>query len=142
MAASARYASVAPLPKPRATNEGDPREADTPANGVIRLPSFLVEESKLRAPSERDMLTPKGRLDLALKRRPGLRIGALGPLKNTFWAKALLDEDFAAERSAEANEILGVGVGRHAPMIFRAPPNIIPQKSGPWGGLLVPWERR
>lgn len=110
---------------------------------IVRLPSYIVTEPKIKLPSEHAMLTPRGRLELALRRNPGLRLGELGPLNNNFWANALLDEDRAKERTAEVNDLFALLPGPRRPrVILTAPPKIIPQRSGPYGGLLVPWERR
>jgi hypothetical protein len=141
-AAAPKYAPVSAEAATRTAQTVD--ERDQPRNRIIRLPAYEVIEPKIHVPQrEREMLTPKGRLELAYKRHPGLRVGAIGPLKNDFWANALLDEEFAAERSAEINDLLGFLPGaRRVPLVLRAPPNVIPARSGPWGGLFVPWERR
>ena len=77
----------------------------TPRNTIIRLPAYVVQEEKPVAFKEREILTPKGRLALALKRYPGARIGSLPFLSNDGMALALLEEDYRLERKAEMEEL-------------------------------------
>ncbi len=61
---------------PKTTDTGqapDLRETDKPANGIVRLPNYVVRDTKFRPLKERELLTPAGRLELAYKRHPGLR---------------------------------------------------------------------
>jgi hypothetical protein len=133
-----------PAPPPQAEVAPDSREADKPRNGIVRLPSYIVQEEKLPAMKERDMLTPQGRLDLALKRHPGLRVGSFGVFKNDFWAGALLEEELGIERQKEMYSLTSLLPGAGRPPIFTGrPPFATPvAASGPWAGLVVPWERR
>ncbi len=119
--------------------------ADKPRNTIIRLPAYVVQEQKVPALRERDLLTPQGRVDLALKRHPGLRFGSLGPLNNNVWANAMLEEEFGIERQRELWELTTMGSPgpRKPPTFTGRPPFSLPiQMSGPWGGLVVPWEKR
>jgi hypothetical protein len=75
--------------------------------GVLQLPTYVVRENKIPAFKERELLTPQGKLDLALKRRPGLRIGWLPFFSNAGVALAMLEEDFALERKKEMQDLLG-----------------------------------
>jgi len=119
-------------------------DADKSRTGIISLPQFFVEEQKLPGFKERDLLTSHGGLDLAIKRRPGLRIGAIGPNKNDFWAKALLEEDTGVERAKEMFELTRFTPGaKPAPFFLGRPLFATPlPAAGPWGGLMVPWERK
>lgn len=61
-------------------------------DGVLNLPAVIVRGRKPQEFDEYEIRTPKGRLELALKRRPGLRIGNLFGMNNGI-ALALLQED-------------------------------------------------
>jgi hypothetical protein len=74
------------------TADADLRELDPPRNGIIRLPKYMVQDHRTPAFNEYEMLTPRGRLDLALKRHPGLKFGPLARL-NHGWAMAMLAEE-------------------------------------------------
>ena len=81
-AASPKFISpVVVAPGSAEANETSPvaREPDKPRNQIIRLPRYIVEEQKLHIPKEElDVLTPKGRVDYAFKRRPGLKYVPFG----------------------------------------------------------------
>ena len=55
------------------------------------MPDYIVFEDKFRDLSEFEMLTPKGKAELALKRYPGLKIGPFASL-NTGVGVAMLAE--------------------------------------------------
>lgn len=102
---------VAGLPKftpakPTAVGEESPdlRETDKPRNGIIRLPRYQVREKKAPDFKNREMLTPEGKIELAFKRRPGLKIGNIFGL-NRGIAMAMLAEDEAYERRLEMEEL-------------------------------------
>lgn len=84
----------------------DLRDLDRPRNTIIRLPSYLVLDDKPPVFKERHLRTPKGRLDLALKRYPGLRFGSLPIFSNNGWALAMLEEDHRLERKAEMEDLV------------------------------------
>ena len=42
--------------------------AAPPKNGIVRLPDYIVRDAKIREFSERELYTPKGLQDLAVKR--------------------------------------------------------------------------
>jgi hypothetical protein len=86
----------------------DPRETDKPRNTIIRLPSYLVQEDKPPVFKERELLTPRGKLALGLKRYPGLKFGNIWFLRNDGWALAMLEEDFALERKAEMTNLVSL----------------------------------
>lgn len=110
---AAKLAAVAPKfvpPKPAEEKPAaDPREADKPKNTIIRLPSYIVREPKVREFKERELLTPRGSLDLALKRHPGLRFNPLFFLgSNSGVALAMLEEEHRLERLAEMADLLSL----------------------------------
>ena len=111
---AARLAETAPkyLP-PKSEKAGlpgqpAPRENDKPKNGIVRLPDYVVREAPPPTFKYRELLTPSGKLDLAYKRRPGLRIGSLPFFSNNGVALFMLEEDFALERAAELKELAGL----------------------------------
>ena len=77
----------------------DHRETDKPANGIVRLPNYVVREPKVPVLKERELLTRQGRLELAYKRHPGLRL-----FGNSGLALALLREEERLEDMAELKE--------------------------------------
>jgi hypothetical protein len=83
----------------------EPREADKPRNTIIRLDPYQVLEAKPPAFKEREILTPRGRLDVALKRYPGLKFGNLWIFNNYGLALAMYEEDLALERAKELMEL-------------------------------------
>lgn len=88
----------------------DLREVDRPRNTIFRLQQYVVQEEKPLTSTlkERELLTPSGRLQLGLKRYPGLRLGSLPFLSNDGWALAMLEEDFRLERKAEMEQLTTV----------------------------------
>lgn len=106
LAALAPKFSVADTPVPNpAARERDP---DRPRNTIIRLPNYIVTEPKIKMPKQREMLTPKGRLELALKRYPGLRFGNIGFLRNDGIALMMYEEDLRLERMREMADLLSL----------------------------------
>lgn len=97
-----------------ATQAAPPANA-TPSAGVVaagppgepsdavQLKPYVVQEDRLPEFKERDMLTPKGKLELARRRYPGL----VGPLSDAT-ALRLLEEDFAKERRQEMADLKGL----------------------------------
>lgn len=81
------------------------RDADKPRNTIIRLDPYQVIEAKPPAFKERELLTPKGRLDVALKRYPGLKFGGFWIFSNNGVALAMYEEDLAIERRKEMKEL-------------------------------------
>jgi hypothetical protein len=69
------------------------RETDVPRNGIIRLPQYDVREDKIPMFRERELLTQKGRADVALRRHPGLRFGPLSFLNVRRGLEMLAEED-------------------------------------------------
>lgn len=83
------------------------REPDKSRNQIIQLPEFVVGEPKERVPSPLQVLTPKGRVELAFIRYPGLRIVPFGWM-NAGVALELLEDDLQAQRRKEAAELLSL----------------------------------
>ncbi len=137
-----RYAPPAKTSDAVATEES--HETEKPRNGIIRLPRYLVQEAKPPTFKESELYTARGQLGLGYQRHPGLRIGSIGPLNNDAWAKALLEEEWGIERSKEMFELLRFVPGANpGPVFVGRPPFSLPLAgSGPWAGLVVPWERR
>lgn len=80
-----KYAPHPPEPAKPGTESPDLRETDKPKNSIPRLPMYMVtrpREPRLPVFRERQFLTPKGLLELALKRQPGLKFGNLFGLNN------------------------------------------------------------
>lgn len=102
-AAEISAAIRAKLPKYQPSPEQDEAtleasgEAAVERDGVLKLPTVTVQVKKPQPMVEYEMLTPKGRLDMALRRRPGLRIGNFLGLNNGI-ALALLQEDIEKEK--------------------------------------------
>lgn len=137
-----KYAPPAPT-EAKPAPPPEPRETERPRNKIIRLPDYVVSEPRIHLPKERDVLTDKGKLDLAFKRHPGLKLG-FGPFNNIFWANAMIEEEIAAERRKEMNDLLSfIPPDKRPPPISIETPFSIPRPfSGPWRGLVVPWEKK
>lgn len=103
--------TIVRLPKDLLPAESSPVAAaasdnDGPApEGVVRLPRYEVRERRLPAFKERELLAPAARVDLYLKRHPGLRIGNLFGL-NRGIARAMIEEEDAYDRRLEMDELL------------------------------------
>src|SRR5688572_27161717 len=80
------------------------RAPEKPRNQIIRLPDFIVGEPKVHVPKPLDVLTPKGRIELALQRRPGLQYVPLAWM-NAGIALAMLEDDLQAERRRQEAEL-------------------------------------
>jgi len=88
-----RYAPQLPV-------EVEPEEIFTAAemkDNTLHLPKMTVRETVKAPVTSTDWLTHRGRMDFALKRFPGTRIGNIFGLNNG-WAWARLAEDIEAER--------------------------------------------
>lgn len=94
----------APEPGAEAPPPPVPRAPDVPLNQIIRLPRYIVAEPKLPPMKDRQLWTPKGRLDEALKRQPGLRIGSFFGLNNAV-ALDMLEGDLWRQRQKEEAEL-------------------------------------
>lgn len=104
-AAAAKYVPPPEPPTPEPERAPVARETEGPKNPVVRLPSYIVGEPKLRIP-QRDfqVLTPKGRVELAFNRWPGLRFGPFAHL-NAPIGLEMLEDELRVQRRAEAVEL-------------------------------------
>ena len=82
----------------------DLRETDKPRNTIVRLPPYIVQERKAPALLERDIRSPKARLELALKRHPGLHLGNFFGL-NGGLALVMLAEEERLELKRELEDM-------------------------------------
>jgi hypothetical protein len=73
------------------------------SSDTVQLKPYIVREDRAPEFKERDILTPKGKLELARRRYPGL----VGPLSDAA-ALRMLEEDFARERRQEMADLLGL----------------------------------
>jgi len=109
---AAKLSAIAPKYNPPTPPGDQPatdlRDIDKPRNAIIRLPSYIVQEPKMRDFKERELLTPKGRVALVLKRHPGLRFGSLPFLSNLGIGLAMLEEEERLERLAEMTDLLSL----------------------------------
>lgn len=113
------FTAPAPAAEPASSPAVEPANpvagTDKPKNQIIRLPTFRVGEPKLPVPkSELEVLTPKGRVELAMARRPGLKFGPLAFL-NQGVALAMLEEDLAVERRRQMAELMSLYAIREQP---------------------------
>src|SRR5688572_23828502 len=58
-------------------NSGTPPPNDVGTSDAVQLAPFVVNEAKLPTLKEWQLLTPQGKLELARKLNPGLRLGPL-----------------------------------------------------------------
>jgi hypothetical protein len=58
--------------------------------------------------NEREMLTPSARLELALKKYPGLRIGSFWIFRNDGVALAMLADEERLERKKEMQDLVSL----------------------------------
>ena len=75
-----------------------------PRNTIIRLPEYVVRDPKVAPVKEREILTGKGRLELARRKHPGVKIGNLFGLNNGI-ALAMLAEEERLEQKREFEEL-------------------------------------
>jgi hypothetical protein len=69
-----RYSPPTPAPSPT-PEPADVKDIDKPKNGIVRLPSYVVRESRPPIFRDRDLFTARGMLDLTMKRHAGLMLG-------------------------------------------------------------------
>lgn len=111
-ATAARIAALAPKYTPasaKSAAEENPllkEPEDKPKNGIVRLPAYLVRQPKMPALSEAQVLTPKGRVDLAYQAFPGLRFGSFWIFRNDGIATAMLEEELMAERARQIADLM------------------------------------
>lgn len=100
-AALPKYVAPKTVAAPASAEDETPEELP---GGILRLPEYFVTEDKIRAFSEYEMLTVQGRIDLALKRHPGLKLGPFAGL-NAGPGLAMLAEEEAIAKRRRAAEL-------------------------------------
>ena len=103
------------------TTPGIPSPDGTGSSDVVQLAPFVVKEDKLPDIKERQLLTPKGKLELAKKLNPGLNLGPLSSMNNGV-ALEMAEEVFAQERRkelAELKSVLNAGETKPPPELRR-----------------------
>jgi hypothetical protein len=104
-AATPKFAPAAAAATPAVQS----REPDKPRNGIIRLPPYHVREPRPPVFKEREILSLDGRLKLALKKFPGVRLNPLFFLNsNDGIALAMLEEEYRLQRISEAADLTGL----------------------------------
>ena len=108
LSAEIREAVIEKLPKfaPSTlakTPEPPPENTNDSSGDILHLPKITVKAAAPTLPSRFDLLTPKGRLDLAMKSSPGLRIGNFFGLNNGI-AMAIQAEERDVEKKAALAE--------------------------------------
>ena len=83
------------------------RQTPQAQNGVIQLPNFIVGEPRVSIPSPMEVLTPKGRVELAFARWPGLRLVPLAWMNEPI-AVAMLEDELQAQRGRQAADLLSL----------------------------------
>jgi hypothetical protein len=78
-------------------------EGKDSSHDMLHLPKLTVKERPPTRPSDFELLTPKGRLELALKKYPGLRIGNLFGMNNGI-ALAMQAEERKLEEKAAVTD--------------------------------------
>jgi hypothetical protein len=69
-----RYTPPTPAPSPT-PEAAQAKEADKPKNGIVRLPKYVVNESRPPIFRDRDLFTADALLELTMKRHAGLYLG-------------------------------------------------------------------
>lgn len=105
----ARIATLAPTSATAASavaapDQSSQPEREKPRNTIIRLPEYIVRDPKVPPIKEREVLTPKARLELARKRHPGAQVGNFFGLNNGI-ALAMLAEEERLERKREFEDL-------------------------------------
>lgn len=71
-----------PRPAAESTEISTATEEAVERDGVLNLPTVTVRPVMKESPADYSFLTPKGRLDLAMKTHPGIRVGNIFGLNN------------------------------------------------------------
>ena len=80
----------------------NPIVAERARGEVVRMAPYTVSSPGMKMPAEKQVFTPKGRLDAAHKRRPGLKFFSFWGLNDSV-AEAMLEEErVPAQRREEA----------------------------------------
>jgi hypothetical protein len=91
---------------PSAAKPGAPRDSAGSSSDAVQLAPFIVREKKESEIKEWDILTPKGKLDLAYKRHPGLRGIAIPFLSNSAVALELIKAEIEQEQKKEMTDMV------------------------------------
>ena len=107
---AAQLAAAAPKFDPAAAAKPaepapDLRETDRPRNTIVRLPRYVVQEEKPPVFKERELLTPKARIKLAMAKHPGLHFGSFWIFSNEGIALAMLAEEERLEQKREFEDL-------------------------------------
>jgi hypothetical protein len=81
--------------------------ATRPAGEAVQMAPYVISEPRMKLPTPGQVLTRKGRLDVALQRRPALRFFSFWGLNNKV-ALAMQEEDQALERHREMNQLVSL----------------------------------
>ncbi len=79
---AAELPKYTPRPPAEATEVSTSTEAAVERDGVLNLPTVTVRPVMKESPADYAFLTAKGRMDLALKTHPGIRVGNIFGLNN------------------------------------------------------------
>ena len=71
----------------------DAREADKPRNGIIRLPDYVVRETRSPVFKDRDLATPDRKADIGMKRYAGLNFGPFANLNRPIALAMVQDQE-------------------------------------------------
>jgi len=104
-----------PPPKPAEAPAPDHEDADDPKNGIVRLPSYIVQEQRPPVFRERDIYTKKGLGELAVNRYFSEDGKALNRYKipfigmsNEAYATLLYEEDERLREMEDTRQKIGV----------------------------------
>ncbi|HRE81887.1 MAG TPA: hypothetical protein PLN52_12595 [Opitutaceae bacterium] len=102
-------------PKPAPAPAADPEDADDPKNGIVRLPSYIVQEQRPPVFRERDIYTKKGLGELATGRYFSESSKALNRFKIPFvgmggeaYATMMYEEDERLREMEDTRQKIGV----------------------------------
>ncbi|MDB6128354.1 MAG: hypothetical protein JWM35_2250 [Verrucomicrobia bacterium] len=86
-----------------ADENADARDADKPKNGIIRLPDYVVRETRSPVFKDRDLATPDRKTDIGMKRYAGLNFGPFASLNRPI-ALAMVQEQERLDNIAELSD--------------------------------------
>ena len=86
----------------------DRRKNDKNRGGIVKMPSVIVRDAKPLVVKPRELLTSQGRLDLAIKKHPGVQLGSFWIFRNDGWALAMLEEEDRLDQRKEMNYLISM----------------------------------
>lgn len=97
-----KYAPPKPPEKKQDTpaSENADSQSDKPKNGIIRLPDYIVRETRSPVFKDRDLATPDRKADIGMKRYAGLNFGPFASLNRPI-AMAMVQEQERLDNIAE-----------------------------------------